>query len=222
MSIVKEILQKRQEFADLMKSVDMDALRTTHSRKELEAFRMSLQTIRIPDITGKLSQLTEDMKHEEYPQLKSVHHFPVINEIDFLTLPEKEALDNYLVHLRIGNLVFNFYEIIRNAKKLELLDDWLIANKVMEPVYVRLCPNCSREHISKRISEAEKCELVKDFNAFKDGSKKEYEDWSHLSERLYAYCETCDGEVDAFEADALQFNRDLRMVMERDTSLDVV
>lgn len=222
MRILENIVEKQRELTELLNSVEMDELRQNYSRKELVEFQKSLRGIKSSNLSVNLLMVIEEKKREEFPQLNSVHHFPVLNGIDFLTLSEKEKLDEYLVRLPRHSLIFSLYEVVRHAQKLNLLDNWLRENGVMEAVYMARCPHCMHDFISGMLTEEEMRELVKDFNTFKNAPDAGQGEQETVEAHLRTDCSLCGELVDVPDMDGLEFDRNLRMVMERDRSLDTI
>jgi hypothetical protein len=222
MDIREQILAKQKEFKGFIESVDLQALRATYSREELKAFEQSLREITVPSLSFEISKLTDKMKKEEFPQLLSVHRYPLINEINFLTQSEKEALDKHLMLIRMGNPVYNLYRVVRDLKKQKMLEAWLLEKQIVEPKYMASCGSCSTGYISSQMGKEEKDALLADFIAYKDGSKASDEDVENLSSRLEMMCYDCEECVELGSLNKLQFKENLYLIADRDKSLDNV
>jgi hypothetical protein len=222
MDIREHILAKQKEFKGFIESVDLQALRATYSREELKAFEQSLHEMTVPSLSFEISKLTDQMKKQEFPQLLSVHRYPLINEINFLTQSEKEALDKHLMLIRSGNPVYNLYRVVRDFNKQKMLEAWLLEKQIVEPRYMATCFDCGTGYITQEMNKEKKDALLADFNAYKDGSKASDEDGESLLSSFEMLCYECE---EGFELDNLRklnFKENLYLIADRDKSLDNV
>lgn len=222
MDIKEQILAKQKEFKSFIESVDLQALRATFSREELKSFEQSLREIKVPSLSFEISKLIDNMKKEEFPQLLSVHRYPLINKINFLTQSEKEALDKHLMLIRMGNPVYNLYRVVRDSKKQELLKAWLLENQIVEPRYMATCFDCGSGYVTQEMNEEKKDALLADFNAYKDGSKASDEDGESLLSRFEMMCYECEESFELDNLRRLNFKENLYLIADRDKSLDNV
>ncbi|WP_121616595.1 hypothetical protein [Virgibacillus halodenitrificans] len=215
MDIREEILNKYKKFNDYLENIDLNSLRNNFSRQELNDFKNKLYDIKIRSLPYEISNMTKEMKEEEYPELLGIHHYPILKEIDFLTEKEKMDLDNFLVKfIPNRDFVQTFWKVVKSPKKTELLKKYLIEKGVVEERYVVKCPNCHQGHLSKMMSNEKKEELKTLLH-----NKATY---YKLEPYLNFICDDCFDELDPYEIDEFSMQTYLILVMERDKSLDHV
>lgn len=222
MDIKLLIKQKYQEFNAFVESIDLGELETNYSRKELEEFKKELSELKPRSLTYEIGQLTQKMKEAEFPQLLGVHHFPILNKINFLTVEQKIELDKFLLKHRVGNFVSGLWHITRNEKVRKQLEEWLLENEVTEKTHVVLCPGCYDGHNSKMLVEKEKTELENMFEKFKSTLDYELQEELETKYGLSYGCMECDGIYEIENLKKLDFKSFNRMKMKRDDTLDKV
>lgn len=208
---LSEIKGKIEEFNQYIENIDLEELSENYTRKELEQFVKDVYRMDSPSIASKVSNLTKEMKIAEYPQLLGVHHFPVLENIPFLTDDEKIGLDKYLVRLHVGDYVFGLWRIV-DQEKSEKLQNWLEENGVIENQYFVRCPHCHDEVLTV-LTEDEKRKI--------DDQNRE-QTFQFLFEKIYSMCMECEMEIDIDSIEHITYEPVYKMKMERDTSLDHV
>ncbi|QPW48836.1 hypothetical protein G9298_14085 [Bacillus thuringiensis] len=162
--------------------------------------------------------MIDEMKIEEFPQLMGVHHFPIINEIDFLTEEQKINIDKELVRYRVGNYVSVLWKVTRDEKVRKQLLAWLLNNDVLETKHAVLCPHCHNGNITQIMTTEEKVNLDSMFANY----KKEYDEDSEekLQNILEFGCMECDSFTEVDDLKELNYTVYHQMKKERDNSLD--
>lgn len=163
----------------------------------------------------EIGNMTEKMKKDEFPELLGIHHYPVLKEIDFLTEEEKLELDKFLVKFRPNrDYVQSFWRVVKDSKKVDQLKQFLIEKGIVEERHVVKCPNCHQNHLSKMMTNEEKEKLKVLLQ-----NKAEYD---KLDGYINLVCDECYCEVEPSEIDEYNMETYLKLVMERDKSLDNV
>lgn len=167
----------------------------------------------------ELKKIVENKKIKEYPQIKDVHYYPVINNIDFLNNEEKIKLDK-LIKEAYNNRNKREELINIDTKIVEFLEN----NSILEKLYIFHC-NCGSIECDDKIITQER------FNKLKDYWKKEKEGLTtneEDEEMNYGCFETgCwnDGSIEICSLE--DFNKNLRRVeykvkIKPDTTLDEI
>lgn len=218
MDIRDQVISKYMEFSQYLESIDVNAWKGQFSRKELQEFESSIRKIKIRSLPYDISKLTDEMKKEEYPQLLGVHHFPLINKIEFLSEEQKIKLDEHLVKHQVGNYVNDLWGIVKDQKLQDLLFEWLLDKGVLEKKYAVMCPGCHDGIVSKLVDEEEKNHTQKLFDQYKEDGN-----WD-LHEQIVTefICMGCDQEFELDEISKLSWKLFHEMKMKRDNSLDNV
>lgn len=219
MDIREDIIAKYREFNEYLMSIDVERLKNEFSRQELNEFKSKLYNTKIRSLAYEISEVTKQMKEEEYPQLLGVHRFPLINEITFLSDKQKIELDKYLVHHNVGDFVYSLWKVVRDEKVRKQLEQWLEEKEVIEKNYAALCPECHDETISKFMNLTDKTTLQTMFTQFKESYTDE--SYDYLSKNLENGCVEC-GFTEFEDFKDLRFKEAYRMKIERDKSLDKV
>lgn len=207
MNIKEELLQKYEEFATFLESIDL----SSYTRQELMELKSQLGNIKMRNISFEMSDRIKEMKEEEFPQLRSVHHFPELTEIDFMSEKNKIALDNYLCMVRKGNYVFNLYKFTNNKERLQ---QFLVEKGVLEKVYRVSCPHHYNETLvnglsKQKLEEFKQAVLTKNTEFFED-------------EHDELYCERCEDSPTYKTWNDMLVREDYVLLKNRDTSLDNV
>ena len=221
MDIRVEILMKHNEFADYVNGIDYEALRKSFTRQEIEALTKMLREINTQSVTLELAKLTEEMKREEYPQLNSVHHFPIINEMSSLSQIEKEKLDEYLVMLNKGNIIYSLHLKFAPGLNNGRVENELVEKELAERVYVAKCPYSCQGNVSIFLNQVEKDAFTAEVEQYQEnGDTTAGED---AIERLQSgYCHDCEESLELDDLPTITFQHNLRFIGDRDRSLDNV
>lgn len=216
--MIKQILDRHNEFAAYLDGIDLAELRRQYTRAELQEFSSKLYAIKQKSIAYEISKITEEMKVEEFPQLKGVHHFPVIQELDFLGEDQKLQLDKYLMQFGVGNYLSGLWRISKNTEITSRIELFLKDKGVVEEQYFALCPRCIDGHISSTLTTADKEKLEQALKMDPDDLER-----FELLEKMLPYiCMECDSSPDYEEIKEVRYKTVLRMKLARDTSLDDV
>lgn len=105
----------------------------------------------------ELKKIVYDKKVKEYPQIKDVHYYPIINNIDFLDRENKIKLDI---------LLKESYQNARKQRKLKnLLDEkvinFLIDNGILERLYIFHCDCDDNFYCDDKIITQERFDKLK-------------------------------------------------------------
>ena len=211
MNVKEELLQKYEEFAAFLEGVDLSSLKNTHTRQGIKEFESQLGKIKLRNISFELSDMIKEMKEEEFPQLRGVHHFPALAEIDFMSEEKKIELDKYLCMVRKGNYVFNLFKFTNDTKRLQ---QFLVEKGILEKVYRVTCPKHYNETLitglsKEKLEEFKKAVLTNDTDFFED----EYDD---------LYCECCEDNAEYKTWNDMFIREDYVLLKNRDNSLDNV
>lgn len=214
-----EILEKYKEFAEYVKNVDVEALREALSRPEIEALEKMLGEMNVNSLPHKLSKLTDEMKQAEYPQLKSVHHFPIIKEMSSLSQMEKEKLDDYLVMLNKGSFIYSVHLDFAPGLKNGRVENELVAKKLAERVYLAKCPYSCNGNVSVLLNAEEKAKFDTDVMKYREFGDRRAGS-NAMGRLIIDYCPDCEENLEMDDLPDIQFEENLRFIGERDTSLD--
>jgi peptide subunit release factor 1 (eRF1) len=217
MNDLEKIKEKFIEFNTYLESIDLNELRKKHTRAELKKLSEDLYSINIKSLAYEISKLVDEMKKEEFPELLGVHHFPDLREIDFLTDEKKIKLDEHLARVRVGNYLYGLRNVIKDSKKIKMVEQFLLEKGIVEDRYYVLCPVCGTGHISNELNKEQKAELEE---VVKDLNHKEREET--LEKYLEYICMDCEIEADIRNLTSLYFKTVYKMKKERDGSLDHV
>ncbi|WP_088362626.1 hypothetical protein [Bacillus cereus] len=210
------IKEKYKEFAAFLDRITIEEIEKEYSRSELKEFTDDLSKIKVRSLSYEISKLIQKKKEEEYPELLGIHHYPVLKEIDFLTEKKKLELDGFLARFRVGNYLTGLSRIMF-SNDLKRFEEFLIEKKVVEEKFYAFCPLCNSGWISMLLSKEEK-ELVE---ALLEDKKSENK-YELLGEFLQYYCSECDNEQDIERITVVNFGRKLKVIQERDKTLDKV
>ena len=111
------------------------------------------------DLTDILNQI----KEKEYPQLKMAHYYPVINEMDFLDDYKKRKLDDLLKYFYCMFLYTEssaWYSLRLNKEIETKVLEFLLDKKIIEPSYIIKCGCHLSDCEGKRISQERYEEFV--------------------------------------------------------------
>lgn len=220
MTTFQQIIDKFNEFNSYLEGIDLDKMKQEHTRLELKKFSRDLYNLKVRSLAYEVRKIVDEMKIKEFPQLLGVHHFPIINNVDFLTENEKIELDKFLVKHRVGDYVGGLWHITRNESKRKQLEEWLFQNGVIEEVYAVLCSHCHNGHISKILTHEEKSQLEINFKRYKETA--DYNDYEKIERVIEYICMECDHETEIDYISELHYKELYKMKLERDTSLDNV
>jgi len=214
---MKDILQRFEEFKEYLNGIDLESIKQKHTRAELKEFSKQLYNVKVRSLAYEVNQTAEEMKKEEFPQLLGVHRYPIINEMEFLTENQKIELDKFLVMIRKGGYVSGLWKISNKAEVIKKIEQYLIEKGVVEEQFVVNCPNCSGERMSSMMNTEEKAKLEALLS--KEPSWERYEELEGL---LHYVCNECDTELnlEKIKVQNIKYKTFLKLVMERDTTLD--
>ncbi|WCK57543.1 hypothetical protein PP175_26115 (plasmid) [Aneurinibacillus sp. Ricciae_BoGa-3] len=214
MSKQEEIIKKYEEFANYLTSVNLEELKSTMPRQVLKALHTQLYAINLRSLGYEIGQMVEAMKQEEYPELLGVHHYPDLRDIDFMSEQKKIQLDDYLVSVRKGNIVYNFWRFVKDTDKLQ---SFLVEKGIIEEVYYLTCPYHNDERLTSKLTLAE-------FNKIKEAIQTKNQDKIDelLDGTLLDYCDACGTDVEFGQWDEAMGNKEYRLIKDRDKSLDYV
>ena len=208
---MKEVIKKYEEFKAFLETINIESLKNTHSRQELQAFQEQLKAISLPQLSWEIGKLLKEMKEEEFPQLKSVYRYPELNEIDFMTEKKKVELDKYLGMVKPGNYVFHLARYTNQPQKLE---NYLKEKGIIEEAYHFTCSTHTHLKISSKMT-LEEANKIKTAIIEKDSK--------YLQEALDGYyCSTCEDSPDYREWRDEYIQTDFVLAKERDKTLDKV
>lgn len=209
MTNIKEIIKKYEEFSTYLDSIDFDELTKNWTRQQLLEMEETLSSIKLRSLSYEISKLADKKKLEEYPQLLGVHHYPEINEIDFLSEKKKIELDNYLAMMFKGSYVYNLWRFTTDTERLQ---NTLVEKGVFEEVYFITCPYHRKEKLAK-IDE-------KKLNELKEAKENnDYETLETFFEELN-YCDDCHDHVQHSEWNIDCIKKEYILAKDRDKSLD--
>ncbi|MGS2746039.1 hypothetical protein ACVAMH_03855 [Bacillus zanthoxyli] len=218
MDIREQILTKYNELNEFLNNISLDDLRKQFNRHELNQFKSKLYDTKLRSLAYEIGKMTDEMKIEEFPQLLGVHHFPIINDIDFLTAEQKIELDKELVKYRVGDYVSGLWKVTRDENRRKQLIEWLLSKEILETKHVVICPHCSDGHASKIMTTEEKNNLDYMFMKYKEAYDEDLEEkLLGILEYVCMECDYCSG-VDDYEE--LLYKDFYQMKMKRDDSLD--
>lgn len=218
MDIREQILAKYKEFNEFLMGVSIENLRKQFNRHELNTFKGQLYDAKLRSLAYEISKTTDEMKKEEFPQLLGVHHFPIINEIDFLTGEQKIELDKELVRYRVGDYIGSFWRLVRDESRRKQLIEWLLSKGILETKHVVICPHCCDGHASNIMTTEEKNNLDSMFMKYKEAYDEELEE--KLLGILEYVCMECDYHSEVDDYKELTYKDFYQMKTKRDSSLD--
>lgn len=216
MDILEELQHKRKEYLEVLHKINKEDLEK-YTRKELEGF-IANTPFGDAAFYRILNAVIKEKKEQEYPQLKGVHHYPKINEIDFLTEKEKIDLDTHLSMLSTGQYVAGLRRKYSTHQKVNKVYDWLVTKGIVEEQYLIQCPICNDDVVSKIITKEKKTELEQAFKRYKkDGN---YKDYNFISQITEWFCIECEGEWSINDIKEFRFRSTYKLTKPRDTTLD--
>lgn len=217
---LKQIIQKYEEFNQFLNNIDLTQLRKLYTRAELNELEDTIRAVKLRSLSYDISQMTKEMKQEEYPQLLGVHHFPVIKKIDFLSEEKKIELDKFLVYFRVGEYVMGqgFYKVTKSREVIDKIYAFFAQNGIVEKQYFALCPSCRQSYISTVLNEEQKKKIDDALLLDKDNAER----YEILSSLLDYICQECDYSAEIDNLTQVDYKTSYRMIAKRDTSLDNV
>lgn len=214
----QDIINKKREFSKYIGSINVEEMAKKYTRKELSEFVDELRKIDLISLEYKVSEQIQKKKEEEYPEILSVHCYPVIKEMDFLSEKEKLMLDKLLMMIGKGNYVYGLQRKLGSIEKIKMVEDFLIEREVVEAKYYCKCPGCGSGDISSELTLNEKEELEKVFKEPEHECREEM-----IETKLEYICLDCESDVGDFDnLKELTFRRVCKLVVDRDRSLDNV
>lgn len=218
MSIQQQILDTYKGFQLFLEAVDLEEIKKL-SRTELTELQNKLFEIRFRNLAFEIANVIKEKKEEEFPQLKGVHHYPAINDIDFLNEATKKALDQYLVSFRVGQYLGGLSRLISDANTREQTEKFMIEKEIVVPAYIIKCPCCQSGHLSNPLTEDEYVALVSEI---KNATEEDFEQFE-MDDRLQTYCSDCEDHIeqDVIKNDERRvISKYVRLAKHRDTTYD--
>lgn len=209
MTNIKEIIKKYEEFSTYLDSIDFNELTANLTRQQLLELEEALSSVELRSLSYEVRKLADKKKLEEYPQLLGVHHYPEINEIDFLSEKKKIELDKYLAMMFKGSYVFNLWKFTNETERLQKT---LVEKGIFEEVYFITCPYHKKEKLTK--IDLEKLNELK-----KAKENNDIEMLETFFEELN-YCDNCDDHVQHSEWEIDCIIKEYILARDRDKSLD--
>lgn len=225
---LQNIVNKYKEFKAYLEGIDINDFKK-YSRAELKEFREQLQGIGyFRTLSYEISQLMEEKKKEEFPQLLGVHHYPEIKNLDILSEEDKIELDKLLGCTRIRNFILEHSTAWRNVAKgwgketEEKVLNFLTENEILEKNYkIEICHDC--EIFPQRVFDQylRYFDLSKRIQNLTEEERCEYE-FFDLALDTYFMCTECGEEIYLTEEYFHESNYYLvyRKIKDRDKSWD--
>jgi hypothetical protein len=223
---LNEILEAYTQFQTYLSTIQLDELKKQHTRKELDELKDNLREIKKRELPYELGMLADEMRKEEHPEILGVHYFPVIKEIDFLTEPEKVALDKMLARQRKSYfLTANGWRVVtKTTAKHQPLVQFLLEKSIIKEEKVLVCPHCEDSHLTRRLSLKEVAKLESDIKAYQQATS--YTERESLCDTIRScvneYCDECDAEVDWTTRTKFHYKTFHTVAAEADRTLDAV
>lgn len=207
-----------EQVREVNDNVDLDEIKSKLSYKEAkELYKLILSRSNNKARCEEIKKIVEDKKIEEYPQIKDVHYYPIIKNIDFLSNKEKISLDRFIK---------DSYRNRRYAEDIEDLDDrikdFLIDNNIIEKRYIFHC-DCGSFECDDKVVTQERFDKLKDYWIKEEQGLTTHEE---DEEMRYGCFETgCwnDGSVEICSLDDFNDNLrriDYKVLLEPDMTLD--
>lgn len=242
-AFLKDIIDKYKEFNEFLNNLDIKSFEKFNRVELKEFYDCLIENNQRRYLSLEINKLMEKKKKEEFPQLLKVHHYPMLNEIDFLSEEEKIKLDNLL--LSFGK---NSYFGASNRKWRDFIDSFENKNEISEKILkflldkkmistsyeIELC--CNRTVVT--YEQLEKIIRCKELLLKEDKSNSDYAEIEDLkmnmpydidfSEDGCQYCLDCGDEIDI----SLNEYKDMlnshlsqcycKLIVDRDKSFDNV
>lgn len=196
------------------------------SRDELSAFVNASREFSRRFITMEVDKIIERKKHEEYPELLGVHHYPELKEIDFLTEEQLIKLDEELALNRGLNTSFSLKSYIHWDLHDKVYDFLIRKGILIRKIHLE-CDCGERSWLSKAFDDKYKEQWITDLKK----SNSECEAVGLLTKeefRYFGYCNECDsyehelGELKDEFFENLNFHHFYVKVKERDKRWDSI
>lgn len=186
-TILNEVLKKIQNHNDYLNSIDSIVFEKA-SKDELEAFLNALNSINVRPL---LEQVREQIKEKDNaPKSK---HFPIIEQITFLTNTQLNELDDALAYSAFTKVrrTFNLSRVDSIPYDMhDKIYECLIELGVIQAEVYANCPACERERISPTFPKKLKEQWEQDLKA----SNEEHREVGLIADEntgYYGYCEDC-------------------------------
>lgn len=218
MSIQQQILDTYKGFQSFLEGVDLEEIKKL-SRTELTDLQNKLYQIRFRNIAFEISNAIKEKKEDQFPQLKGVHHYPVINDIDFLNEEIKMALDKYLVGFRVGQYLGGLSHVVSGTDARAQTERFLIEKEIVVPAYIIKCPCCHSGHLSNPLTEEACMALVSEIQ---EATQEDFEQFE-MDDRLQMYCSDCEKHIeqDVIKNDERRvISKYIKLDKQRDTTYD--
>ncbi|WPS85506.1 hypothetical protein SMD22_00155 (plasmid) [Brevibacillus halotolerans] len=220
MDIRTQILNKCIEFQQFLDGINIEDLNKL-SRHELMELEKQLYEVKHRYLGLEIAKIIEAKKIEEFPQILGIHHYPDLQEIDFLNEETKLELDKYLSRSRVGKYV-SLYRFSKSNEALQKLENFLIEKGVVERLYVLICPHCSDGYLTKPLLKNELEALEKDIKGIEsDEDCEAFETDDHF----LLFCMNCEDFpilTKLKEEEGFVVKEVLKLTKKRDTTYDNV
>lgn len=219
MDIREEIIENIRNLNTYLEGISLDELKKTYSRLELKEFYKQLYAERTRSLAYEISQMTDEMKKEEFPDLLGVHYFPIIKEMIFLTQEEKIALDKYLARLRKNYRASNWHLVTNDKDKYIQIQEFLLEKEIVSERFIVSCPHCNDSHLSAYLSKEQKEEFEQ--NLIKYHQDNDMEALSKAEQVVeYEFCDECEQLVAIDDTKKYSFEQCILMVASPDLTLE--
>jgi hypothetical protein len=208
--ISEEILQGYLDFQEFLKNINLSGIEKHLSREDIRKLVSDIYAIKLRSLSSELQKLEAEMKLEEIPELKGVHNYPDLKEINFLSEEDKIVLDDYLAYLRLNSYIYQqstkFQEVSEKWDKdiINKVFEFLLNKQIVEKVYAfYFCKNCFNS--SKFLTQSQ----VNNYLKFFEIEKIEYNSRTNLQNEEFeelmnsveaeSCCMECDNDYEITE-----------------------
>lgn len=134
-------------------------------------YELTKYCIEDDSIQNGLKEIYKEAKIKEYPILGKAHHYPILNELDFLTDKQKNEIDETLVRFYGGDIITNcsaWRDLKLTKEQTEKVLEFLYNKGLATRTYRILCEcGCSKKYITE--------EQYNKFVAYHSVKPEEYE-----------------------------------------------
>lgn len=155
---LKKFEEIQKEIRNINNNINLDDVKLNMNYSEAkELYKLILSRSNNKDMIKNFKDILEDKKAEEYPEIKGVHYYPIIKEIDFLSEEEKIKLD---ILIKDASTKVSIRESLTDLDYRIL--DFLVNKKIIEKQYVFGC-NCGSFECNEKIITEEKFNKLKQY-----------------------------------------------------------
>lgn len=204
-----------------MDSIDINEFEH-FSRKELVDFNKEMRDIKERYITLEVDKIIERKKHEEYPELLGVHHYPELKEINFLTEAQKKQLDDELARNRGSHTSFSLKNYIHWDMHNQVYEFLIEKGILIRKIHLEC--SCG-SWLSRAFDEKFKEQWIEDLKqsnaALEEVGLLESDEFSY-----FGYCDECEddsgylGELNDEFFENIRFDHHYVKIKERDKHWD--